>query len=429
MNLLRRLSQRHLLQQYASVFEQMLLSGSNMLTSIVVLKVSSVADFGIYSFVFVLGTLITGFFATLLHRQMMLEIASEDNDSRNRVFRATIALQAIGLIVFLMILTLLLFLIDTLGDTPLPWPIAMAGAMYVLAFIIFDGFKQFCYTTGNQVYSLRCTVIHVAMQMLLLGLIVWHEPEDNVVAIIYLSLCASLLVSLFSNRLCIHSLLQGEWRSWNWTWQVFRGFFRQGRFSLLGMSVTWIQNQSMNPFLMLISGPTVAGYFSLGRLLTMPLAVVSQGLVNSSTPTLRRLYKQEGKAKIVPGIRSYLYKTGAFAIAYITLLFVAHLTGLLQRFVPDYSEVQFYLLIWIVLMCCTIVRFWNGQFFVVSMDFRFLLRVSIIALIVTVSGMLVFGLGLESIQLALTSVILGELVALLLYGIEQRKQLGLARNI
>lgn len=425
MSLLQKLTQRDLLRQYASVMEQILMSGSNMLASIVVLKVADVAQFGIYSFIFVLSTLVAGAFGTLLHRQMMLEIASENETVRRHIFLATMAIETIGLLVFMMAVFIFYSILPFVFDTQVPARIVLAGCIYVVLYIVFDAFKQYAYTTGNQIYSLRCTFIYVCVQILLLGVIVVFYNGSHVVEAAYAALSASLIVSLSSNMLCLSSLTNAQWQGRQYLVKVLASFFKQGRFSLMGMGITWAQNQSMNPFLMLISGPTVAGYFSLGRLLIMPMAVVSQGLVNSSTPTLRRLYNDSGITRLMPRIHSYLVKTTLFSVLYVAALLVAHFTGLFERFVPDYHQVQWFLLVWVILASCSIVRFWHGQFFVVSMEFRFLMRVSVISLLVTGSGMLIFGVGFNSIQLALLSVIAGELVALVIY---HRKQSALLKS-
>ena len=413
--LLQKLTHRDLLRQYASVMEQILMSGSNMLASIVVLTVADVAQFGIYSFIFVLSTLVAGVFGTLLHRQMMLEISSEGDATRRQVFLATMLVEVAGLGVFAIAVFLLYSILPPLFDIHPPGGVVRAGCLYVVLYIVFDAFKQYAYTTGNQVYSLRCTFIYVCVQTLLLGGIVIFHESAHVVETTYAALAASLVVSMATNMLCLKSLAGAQWKGWRYPFQVLSGFFKQGRFSLLGMAITWVQNQSMNPFLMLISGPTVAGYFSLGRLLIMPMAVVSQGLVNSSTPTLRRTYKQSGIHKLLPHIHSYLLKTSLFSILYVAILLVAHLTGLLDRFVPDYQQTKWFLLLWVALASSSIVRFWYGQFFVVSMEFRFLMRVSLVSLLVTASGMVVFGIGFNSILLALLSVIGGEFVAIAIY--------------
>ena len=386
-----------------------------MLASIVVLKVADVAQFGIYSFVFVLSTLIAGVFGTLLHRQMMLQIASEDKPTQERIFLATIAIELIGLLAFAVLLAGIMALLSIWFNIQAYTGIAMAGGAYLILMVLFDACKQYCYTTENQLYSLRSTTIHVCIQLMMMGLIVAFMQGSAVVEATYAALCAGFVSSLLANRLCQNALRNAQWNSWIAAQAVLSGYFRQGRFSLMGMAITWAQNQSMNPFLMLISGPTVAGYFSLGRLMIMPMAVVSQGLVNSSTPTLRRLFNQSGPEPMSARINSFILKTSSFSVLYVALLLIGHLSGLFERFVPEYAEVRWFLALWVILVSCSIWRFWRGQFFVVSMQFRFLLRTGVIALCVTAAGMLIFGIVMHSIQLALFSVIAGELTAIALY--------------
>ena len=421
MTLLARLTRKDTLNQYASVIEQILMSGSNMLASIVVLKLGSVSQFGVYSFVYVLSTLIAGVFGTLLHRQMMLQIASEDQATRQRIFLATIAVELIGLLGFIVLLSGLMALLSIWFNVQAYASIAVAGGFHVVLMVLFDACKQYSYTTENQVYSLRSTATYVIIQLLMMALIFASVPGETLVESIYGALCAGFAGSLLANRLCRNALRDAQWTQWSDAWAVLSGYFRQGRFSLLGMAITWAQNQSMNPFLMLISGPTVAGYFSLGRLMIMPMAVASQGLVNSSTPTLRRLYNQQGAQPMSACINTFILKTSLFSVLYTALLLAGHLSGVFARIVPGYAEVQWFLALWIVLVSCSIWRFWRGQFFVVSMQFKFLLRVSIAALCVTATGMFVFGILMRSFQLALFSVIAGELVAIALY----RRQRGL----
>ena len=415
MSVIAKLTQRDALRQYASVIEQMLMSGSNMLASIVVLKLADVPSFGIYSFVFVLSTLVSGVFGALLHRQMMLQIASEDQSTQQRIFLATLAIELVGIVMFLLMLGGMMLLLSIWFDVHEYVSIAVAGAAYMVLLVLYDICKQYSYTTENQVYSLRSTAIYVGVQIVIMGLIVIFVTGPIVVEAAYGALCAGFIVSLAANRLCQRALSEASWTHWADAWKVLQQYFKQGRFSLLGMIITWAQNQSMNPFLMLISGPTIAGYFSLGRLMIMPMAVVSQGLVNSSTPTLRRLYNKQGFEPMRANINSFILKTSLFSALYVTLLLVAHLTGLSERYVPDYAQVQWFLLLWIVMISCSIWRFWRGQYFVVSMQFRFLLRTGILAFCATGTGMLLFGLVLDSLLLALLSVVAGELTAIALY--------------
>ncbi|MEE9321505.1 MAG: hypothetical protein V3U76_13735 [Granulosicoccus sp.] len=423
----RRLFAPEALRPYASITEQILMSGSNMFASLIVVKAAGVTWFGIYSFVFVLTTLANGAFATLLHRQMMLEISAATEEERSKVFLATFAIEvlfmAIAVSLFAGVLWLAGDYIES-ADLEKYSAVIIASIAFVCLYNLFDLCRQFLYTTDNQIYSLRCTVIYVLSQGLMLLWILFQGDEATTVANTYLAFTASLIISLGFNGKCLNTISDAKWFSWRYAWSVFLGYFQQGRFGLIGMTVTWIQNQGMSPFLMVVSGPLVVGYFSLARLMVMPMAVVSQGLVNSTTPGLRRTYKRDGVQLLKQRITSLSNKNLLFSVLYVTILAIAHIGGMLTRFVPSYAEVQWFLLLWIMIMTATMYRFWIGQFFVVSMRFRFMLYVSLSALLVSLSGMLGFGLGLGNVKLALMFVVVGELVTIFLFLRERRKVLN-----
>ena len=408
------------LRPYASISEQILMSASNMIAALVVVKASGVAQFGIYSFVFVLTTLFNGVFGTVLHRQMMLDIAPGDLEFRRSVFFATLLLNAIFVTIGAALCVLALWL--------LPWhaldeyrTLIIASAIYIGLYNLFDLFKQYLYSNDLQHYSLRCTAVYVISQLVILGLILTFLSAEHIVSAVYAAFSISLIASLLSNRKCIHDLITARWHSWSYVKEVFVRFFSQSRFSLIGMAVTWVQNQSMNPFLMWISGPQTVGYFSIARLLVMPMAVVCQGLVNSSTPKLRRTFKSDGVELLIIRIRSLVNKNLYFSLAYITMLAIAHFSGLLAKFVPEYNEVVFYLLLWVTILLVTMYRFWIGQFYVVSMRFKFMLYSGLAALAVSLSGMLTAGVLLNNIKLALCFVIVGECVTLAIFLRKRRK--------
>ncbi len=412
------------LRPYASISEQILMSGSNMLASIVVVAVAGVSAFGIYSFAFVLSTLANGFFSTLLHRQMMLDISAAEADERSSVFLSTLAVELCFMATGLLVAIPILLIADHWVTLEGHYDGIFAAILYVYLYNLFDLCRQYLYTTDNQVYSLRCTAVFIGAQTLGLALIYFGFGSESAVSQVYLLFSACLALSLLSNRRCHQALRSVGWKGWHNARTVFLRFFEQGRFSLIGMFVTWVQNQSMNPFLVLVSGPLVAGYFSLARLLVMPMAVVSQGLVNSTTPGLRRIFQKEGTARACVRIGSLLNKNLMFSIAYIALLFIAHFSGLLDRFVPDYVEVQWFLVLWIMMLISSMYRFWNGQLFVVSMRFRFLLNVGVAALFVSLSGMLLLGIGFDNVKGALLFVVVGELVSIALFRRERNRILA-----
>lgn len=392
-----------------------MLSGANMLASLVVVAAADMRWFGIYSFIFVLTTLAGAFLSTLLHRQMILQIASSTQEDRRRIFLATQLIQAIVIVCAGLLVWLFVVLFDD------SWLIVnyhaelVAAVVFIGVYNVYDLCRQYLYVLDKQAYSFRCTLIYLLVLLSGLAIVYFFVDAPDVVASMYFLFTVALVASLLSNLRCQEEYLSAQWISWGYVYQVLVSFFDQGRFRLVGMLITWLQNQSMNPFLMWISGPLVAGFFSMARLLVMPMAVVNQGLTNSTTPELRRVFQSDGTGPLKASIKRYNRLNQGLSVVYLVVLLVAHFSGLLERFVPSYEHVRWFLLIWVVTLLVTMYRYWLGQLFVVRMQFRFLMQVSIAALAVSMTGMVAVGLLVGNVHLALAFVVIGELVTIGLF--------------
>jgi len=392
-----------------------MLSGANMLASLVVVAAADMRWFGIYSFIFVLTTLAGAFLSTLLHRQMILHIASSAQEDRRRIFLATQLIQALVIVCAGLLVWLFVVLFDD------SWLIVnyhaelVAAVVFIGVYNVYDLCRQYLYVLDKQAYSFRCTLIYLLVLLSGLAIVYFFVDAPDVVASMYFLFTVALVASLLSNLRCQEEYLSAQWISWGYVYQVLVSFFDQGRFRLVGMLITWLQNQSMNPFLMWISGPLVAGFFSMARLLVMPMAVVNQGLTNSTTPELRRVFQSDGTGPLKASIKRYNRLNQGLSVVYLVVLLVAHYSGLLGRFVPSYEHVRWFLLIWVVTLLVTMYRYWLGQLFVVRMQFRFLMQVSIAALAVSMTGMVAVGLLVGNVHLALAFVVIGELVTIGLF--------------
>lgn len=411
------------LRQYFTIAEQILFSGTNMLASIVIVAAAGVSWFGIYSFMFVLAMLGNAFFATLILRQMTLEISTLSERDRRDTFIATLAMLAI---LFTFILTFTYCLILLLPPQHILFIYQhelIACQIFVFCYSFFDAVRQLHYVTDNHKNSFFSSLIYAVSFIFILLISYFLSEPDKIVHRVFLGASFSIILCLLFNRLLRITVLEAQWRDWKYVWSIFQSYYKQSRFRLAGMAVSWTQNQSFNPFLMLIAGPLVAGYFSLARLLVMPMAVVNQGLTSSAIPSLRRKLINHGKPELVELIRKLDMKNLIFSASFITILIIGHFSGLLNRFVPDYAQVRWFLLIWLVALIAIIHRFWISQYFVVSMQFKYLMNVSLIALAVSFSGMFIAGYILGEVHIALMFVIVGELVSIIMFRHERAKQL------
>ncbi|CAN0486268.1 unnamed protein product, partial [Hapterophycus canaliculatus] len=123
-------------------------------------------------------------------------------------------------------------------------------------------------------------------------------------------------------------------------------YWGHGKFSFLGMLTSWVQNQGITPFLMFVAGPLVVGYFSLARLLTVPITVVNTGLINSALPRLRETYNKTGQKEVERKVSTLTAINMGLSSIYFLALFLCHYTGVLETVFPDYNNAVMFLVIW-----------------------------------------------------------------------------------
>jgi len=185
------------------------------MASLVVVKSAGISWFGIYSFLFIMSTLASAILSTMLHRQMLLEISTLEVDERRRVFLATLIMQAVVLMM-----------------------------SFGIAFLILTC-RQYLYATDNQIFSFRCTAIYVGGVCLGLLWILFKIDAEQAVSAVFLVFSSSLAISVLSNRICLNDTRDAQWLGWRYVWSIFVQYFSQSRYRLVGLFVTWTQNQSM----------------------------------------------------------------------------------------------------------------------------------------------------------------------------------------
>ena len=394
----------------ASVSEQVLFSGCNFLSSIAILKVGSVKDFGIYSFIFTLVTLGNGIFASLIHRQMQLDIASKIESEQNRGYRASFFLE-LALIALLVVAAILTVLVTKYFQMKVDLLLLLAVASYLLAFNIFELNRRYLYCRNMQVNSFKITLRVFVGLVLLLTVYVLIDNQYYAIHLSFVVLAVAFMLGLFLNKLCTNILFNKRIKVE--VSKTASTYFLQGKYGFLGMLATWLQNQSINPFLMYVAGPLVVGYFALGRLMVMPIAVIANGLTSSALPKLRRYAKKNLKESVFDEIKSQSLLVTIFAVIYSCILFLLHVTGFFDAYVPEYQSVKYYLLFWIVALPIINFRFWRTQYFIAHVKMDLVLRVALMSTAIVASTMLIITYIFKTPVFSILGLVLAEFVAII----------------
>ena len=392
-----------------------------MLISLAVVSFAGISALGIYSFIFVVTTFLAAIASTLLHRQMVLFVAAEPQADKERAFTATVYCQSALFVFLFCVAATLISVAPKSGIIDKFIPEIGAAFGFLVTFSFHELFRQYLYVNDKYVYALsRCLLFGTA---LLFGTVyaVWFVDHDSFVFQMLLCLFLAYGVSVISNYYCIRTIWLNRKLGIGYCLEVARRYWQDGRYRLQGLVLTWAQNQSINPFLMWVSGPLMAGYFSLARLLVMPLATVNQGLITGSVPMLRRSYKSSGSTGLSKQVKSILALILTVSGIYVCVLLMAQYSDFLRNLIPDYQNIKHILWIWIVTIVLSIVRAWYTQYFTVTMKFRFLMQIAYISVTITMLGLLTLGAGLGLLLAAICFVAIGEVVAIAIMHIAYKK--------
>ena len=402
------------LRSSASVAEQILLSATNFIAALVVVGLSGMESLGIYSVVLVMANYAKSLFATLFHRQMVLAISAKHAGTQKGVLSATVCVQLVFAGLLAILCVLLGYVLSSVTSYPESQWLMFTVAAYIVAGSLFELFRQFLYATDRQVFSLQCTISAVAIQVIGFASLFVVAEGSLPVFWYFLMLAGGYLGGCIANHLCIKVLREEKWRGWGFAFGKLRSCWKHARFSVIGMTVTWLQNQSVTPLLLILTNPLIVGYFSFARLMVMPLSVINQGLVNNSTPQLRRLAEKRTPESVTARLRELSNINLGISVSYIALLGFGHFTGIFDKLVPQYEHVNWFLGFWVVSLIVTMQRFWISQFFVVHMRFKFLLYASTIVAVFSLIGMITTGLLSETVTLPLLFFIGGELLFIIM---------------
>lgn len=368
-------------KQIFSVADQILLSLANLVASYLLLTSVGVEVFGLYSFLMVVCNLISGSFSSMLHGQMTLRIAGKRLALIESNFLSTFIIYVVIFGIFAFLFSVALSIPDSIAYFEGNKRAIAAAVVFAFLLSMFDLFRKYAYVMARQDISLLSTAVFFVL--LIAGMSFADFEKSTALWTIFAIFCISKTIALSVNYLCVSTLLTAKSMPRAARLKLLERYWRQGRFSFLGMLTSWVQNQGITPFLLFVAGPLIVGFFNLARLLTVPITVVNTGLINSALPRLRETFNRSGLEEVGRKVSTLTLLNLGLSSVYFIALAIFHFTGVLDSVFPDYSSAVTFLVIWSVVAMTIQYRSWLTQQYVVAMKFKYLLVAGIASASVT----------------------------------------------
>lgn len=394
--------------KWFAALEQSGLSACSFLYSLVIVKAAGVSELGTYTFWFVMCQFMAMLTLGLATKQMVLALSNKTSTDRLSGFLSTCNIVLVLQVLQVLLLALVVSIYPPTNNVMGLW---LGLAFYCVSFNFAELFRQFHYINSRQRQSLYLSAVSLSVGVVGFLLFAWLGDGDALELSVFWFLGAGNLIYVALAYHFVKARNTIKLSSWSASWSLCMQYWKHGVPATGGMLVTWIQNQSITPLLMFMLGPLYVGYYSIARMIVMPVNVVTTGLAKSALPSISRMYGNGNQSALQSAIQSH-YRT-SMSIVYGYVFVVAVVSWLVVNVLEliDLNKALGSLFVATVLvMMLSNYRFWITQNFVVRMQFGILLRLGIVASCATVCMMLLGGLVFKSAILVVLAPAVGELI-------------------
>ena len=392
-----------------SLLNQMLTSGGNFLIGIYLARTLPLEGFGLYGIGYGICTLYVGMGNAVIVTQMVVNMPDREHEEKQR-YAAKMLYAVLLLGGAMLVLTAAASFLATMISPEFANLLTTVAAVAITAalFLCHDFFVSYAYLIRKE--SLALVVNGVMMAVLFAGLAL-----GKVVGITLTAQKALLLYAfgVFAGSAIAYLAsplrLRGSTRNLK---SDFLEAWRQGRWALGGVGITWVQSQTYTYVLAFFLGPAGVGQANAARIFISPFSFLLPAINKVAIPRLADLRRSNPKKMLMV---SWLLTAGMtlLALLYSLILLVSlHYVApkLLGRHDPVIESLVW---VWCLVLVFQMLRSGGGVLLQIQRKFRILTLVNIPSAVITIAAAvaLIAWLGAAG---AIWGMVAGELVLLLL---------------
>jgi len=405
-----------------TITDQLILSAMGFATSAAIVKLGDIEQLGIYGAFLAVVTLVHSSYSSVVSGQMLLFISGESIKLKDSYFRLTEVIWLFYSVAAIVVTLLLSLSISYIADGAQSTTVFTAG-LCAVAISIFEQHRKLLYVKKHFLLSTILTCVFIVVHVLVSYYLITRDSLYYSATDAFTSLAIAYLVAAALNPVVVKTITNAKKIKVKKAWLLHRKYLEQGRFAFGGLSLAWLQNQSISVYILLIFGPTVAGLFNLGRLITMPIMVVNTGLINGVLPTLRILGVDKKLTELKETTRKFAVLSLGLNLVYIVVVVIAFRIDWIVNLQEDLLAASSYVYFWLILTTGIVWRTWVTQFLIANLKFQKLLKFNAISAFITFSGFILLTVLGSSPLLVACVMFVGELVNYALVKTEQDRLL------
>lgn len=385
-----------------AVIDQALLSALNFLIAIILIKTVAKAEFGYYSILYPIALFAISIQNAIVNTPFTVLLASKKNAARRSYIASLFYGQVITVLPLLCLALLIIALLRWWGfDSMQSW-LGAALCVAMAGMLCREFLRCYYYAQEQPQNVLKMDIYYIAVYFTLIAL-AYTYAKMSVPTVFLIITLSSLLVAtpiIYRQRWSFQRIAISE---------SFRENWKFGRWTLLGVLVTHIQTYGYLYLLGALLSSTAVAEVSASRLLMMPLVFIHAGWSRVSIPHGSKLREQGQMSRVFK--EQAIFSLVAVVAISVYVAILLSLSGFLKNFLfsEEYAKSFEFLVFWAAIFVVAITAS-NASFGLqVLRDFKAILKINIVSMLVTLGCSYVFILR-YGINGAFSAVLIGELL-------------------
>ncbi len=400
MNIMRNISHSPLILKsgIASV-DQGMLSAVNFLISIILIKTVAKVDYGYYSIAFSILLFLISVQNAIVNTPLAVLLVTKKAGEKKAYAASLCYGQFLALLPAVCLGLAAIILLRSWGLDSTQASVAAALCIGGVGLLFREFLRAYYFAEEVPLQVLKMDALYAALFLCFIAL-----------SYLLLTISVAVILILMGMSGLLSALVFSRNRDWQYRQESIRGGYREnwklGKWALLGVFVTHVQNYSYLYLLGALLGSLAVADVSAARLLLMPLVFVQEGWGKIAVPHGSRLREQNQIGRFFKEqiLVSLVFTIGTAAYVAFLLTF----SGVLERFLftEKYENSLDYVLFWGAIVAIRFITQNASYGLQVTKNFHTISKTNFVTMLVTV-GSAYFLIGAHGIGGGLAALIVG----------------------
>jgi len=394
---------------FIGVFDQGLISLSNLLIGLVLINYVSKSDYGAYVLANAIILLILGLSNGLINTQMSVNFAGKADVKK--YCQSMLGSLVLVILVFSLLISAVAYALYFLSFIETSTAkIIYAIALSSISVLMHEFFRRYYLLSSDTASVLIIDIIYLVFMFMGVMLLNYFSVQEMYIKVIYVYGISTLIAALFALYRTRLYFIQ----SYKVIKRVIVESWLHGKWAIGGVVVTWLQSQSYIILLALLVAAEGVADANASRLFLSPIALVIMSLAKIYMPRMALMKQDIGVTGILKYTNNITFFLSLMIIVYGCCMYFVSPYIIDKLMGDEYGDLSFYVLIWVGVFFVQAFRVNYSIVLQVIKEFR-LITINIFISAIVVLFVSVLMISIYGVSGSIFSLLIGEALLVILF--------------